>query len=116
MRPTNLCPPRARPRQRGVGLLGEQLFEPLFAFLGEQRAPSAATSPRLQRAALLKLLAHAAHRGHAKTEHLCNFASALALLVEVQNSPAHRNRDGRHSPYTATVTPLCKATSFMEML
>ncbi|MCI0353960.1 MAG: hypothetical protein L0099_02820, partial [Acidobacteria bacterium] len=52
----------------------------------------------LQRAALVKLLAHAAHRGHAKTEKLRNLASAFASLIELQNSPAQRDRDGRHSP------------------
>src|SRR5215469_8693669 len=57
--------------------------------------------PRLQRAPLPKLLAHAAHRSHTKTENLGNFASALASLVELQNPLADRDRDGRHSPTLA---------------
>src|SRR5215469_9751358 len=57
--------------------------------------------PRLQRAPLPKLLAHAAHRSHTKTENLGNFASALASLVELQNALADGDRDGRHSPTLA---------------
>ena len=84
--------------QRGVGLLREQFFEPLFPLRGEKRAASTAMGPRLERAALVKLLAHAAHRGHTKTKKLCDFASALTSLVELQNSLARRDRDGCHSP------------------
>src|SRR5208282_3325681 len=65
---------------------------------GEKRAASTAMGPRLERAALVKLLAHAAHRGHTKTKKLCDFASALTSLVELQNSLARRDRDGCHSP------------------
>src|SRR5208282_1370644 len=84
--------------QRGVGLLREQFFQPLFPLRGEKRAASTAMGPRLERAALVKLLAHAAHRGHTKTKKLCDFASALTSLVELQNSLARRDRDGCHSP------------------
>jgi hypothetical protein len=74
----------------------EQFREPPFPLVGQQAAASTAMSPRLQRAALSELLTHAAHRGHAKAEKLCNVASALVSLVELQNSPAKKNRDGRH--------------------
>ena len=57
--------------------------------------------PRLQRAPLPKLLAHAAHRSHTKTENMGNFARALASLVELQNALADGDRDGRHSPTLA---------------
>src|SRR6266699_1656406 len=55
-------------------------------------------SPRLERAALPKLLAHPAYRRHAKTEKLGNLASALASLVELENPPPHRDRNGSHGP------------------
>jgi hypothetical protein len=83
--------------QRHIGLLGEQFLKPALALLGEQRAAPAAMSPRLQRAALLKLLAHTAHRRHAKTKPLRDFACAFASLVELEDPPAYRNRHGRHA-------------------
>src|SRR6266566_9935918 len=55
-------------------------------------------SPRLERAALPKLLAHPAYRRHAKTEKFGNLASALASLVELENPPPHRDRNGSHGP------------------
>src|SRR6266704_5429730 len=55
-------------------------------------------SPRLERAALPKLLAHPAYRRHAKPEKLGNLASALASLVELENPPPHRDRNGSHGP------------------
>src|SRR6266851_5145184 len=55
-------------------------------------------SPRLERAALPKLLAHPAYRRHAKTEKLGNLASALASLVELENPLPHRDRNGSHGP------------------
>jgi hypothetical protein len=55
-------------------------------------------SPRLERAALLKLLAHPAYRRHAKTEKLGNLASAHASLVELENPLPHRDRNGSHGP------------------
>jgi hypothetical protein len=51
---------------------------------------------RLQRAALSELLAHPAHRGHAKTQELGDLTGAFAAFVELQNAPAHRQRYGSH--------------------
>jgi hypothetical protein len=53
--------------QRGVGSIGQQLVQPLFAFLGEERATPAQVRPGLQRTALPKLMAHPAYRSYAKT-------------------------------------------------
>ena len=72
--------------------------------------------PWLERTALPKLLAHAAYRGHAKTEELRNLASTLAPLIEMNNSLADRDRYGCHSPYSVTESYSCQATLFMEML
>ncbi len=47
---------------------------------------------RPQGAPLVKLLAHAAHRRHAKTTKLRDLASALAPLVQLQNVLAYRHR------------------------
>jgi hypothetical protein len=83
--------------QRGVGLIGQQLLQPLFAFLGQQRATPAQMRPRLQRTALPKLLAHPAYRRHAKTEKLGNLKSALASFIELKNPPAHGDGYGSHN-------------------
>src|SRR5271155_1075491 len=83
--------------QRGVGSIRQQLLQPLFALLGQQRATPAQMRLRLQRTALPKLLAHPAHRRHAKTEKLSNLASALAPFIELNNPLAHGDRYGSHS-------------------
>ena len=83
--------------QRGVGSIRQQLLQPLFAFLGQQRATPAPVRPWLQRTALPKLLAHAAYRRYAKTEKLGNLASALAPSIELNNPLTHGDRDGFHS-------------------
>ena len=83
-------------------------MQPLFTLLGKQCAAPTAMSPRLQRAALLKLLAHAAYCGHAKTKKLGNFARALASLVKLQNALAHRNRYGSHEHTVLHIFPFVK--------
>jgi len=83
-------------------------LQPLFTLLGKQCAAPTAMSPRLQRAALLKLLAHAAYCGHAKTKKLGNFARALASLVKLQNALAHRNRYGSHEHTVLHIFPFVK--------
>jgi hypothetical protein len=87
-------------------LIRQQLLQPLFAFLGQQRATPAQMRLRLQRTALPKLLAHPAYRRYAKTEKLGNLTSALASLIELKNPPTHGDRYGSHS-YT-----LCHTTAF----
>jgi hypothetical protein len=70
----------------------------------------------MQRAALPKLLAHASHRSHAKTEELGDLTTALASFVELENASTHGDRYGCHRPHSATQFHFRKATSFMEML
>src|ERR1035437_6802152 len=52
----------------------------------------------LQRAALAKLLAHAAHRRHAETGKLCDLSRVLALLVKFKNALPQGDRYGSHAP------------------
>ena len=85
---------RAQFGQRGVGLLGQQMLQPLFPLLAEQRLASTQVCLWLQRAPLPKLLAHAPHRRDAKTRKLRDLPSAFAQLVEFENSLADRNRYG----------------------
>src|SRR5229473_549388 len=92
--------------QRGVGLIGQQFLQSLFPFLGKQRATPTEMSPRLQRAALPKLLAYPTYRRHAKTEKLGNLASAFASFIELKNPPTHRDRYSSHG-YT-----LCHTIAF----
>src|SRR6516164_9493315 len=112
MRSTSLCPPRVRPRTRVIFVFAPLSSTKSSSCTGSwancscqwallSATASAAMRPRLQRAPLPKLLAHAAHRSHTKTENLGNFASALASLVELQNALADGDRDGRHSPTLA---------------
>jgi hypothetical protein len=77
-------------------LIGQQLLQPLFPFLGQESATPAQMRPRLQRTALPKLLAHPAYRRYAKTEKLSNLASALASIIELKNPPTHGDRYGSH--------------------
>src|SRR5208282_1739851 len=64
--------------------------------------------PGLERAALLELLAHPTHRRHAKAQKLRDLSSALALLIELQNALAHRNRYGSHEHTVPHTFPLVK--------
>src|ERR1019366_8179095 len=52
----------------------------------------------LQRAALAKLLAHAAHRRHAETGKLCDLSRVLALPVKFKNALPQGDRYGSHAP------------------
>src|SRR5713226_6501825 len=51
---------------------------------------------RLQRAALPELLAHPAHRRHAKPQKFRDLSSALVPFIELQNAPTHGKRYGSH--------------------
>ncbi len=55
----------------------------------------------LQRAALLKLLAHAPHRRHAEARKPRDLLRALALLVKFQNALAEGKGDRSHTPQLA---------------
>jgi len=82
--------------------------QPLFAFLGQERATPAQVRLGLQRTVLPKLLAHPAHRRYAKTEKLGNLASALAAFIELKNPPTHRDRYGSHGHI------LCHTIAFLR--
>jgi len=82
--------------RRGVGLIRQQVLQPLFAFLGQQRSTPASVRPRLQSTELPKLLAHPAYRRCAKTEKLGNHTRALASLIELKNPLTHGDRYGSH--------------------
>src|SRR5260370_31896599 len=51
---------------------------------------------RLQRAALPELLAHPAHRRHAKPQKFRDLSSDLVPCIELQNAPTHGKRYGSH--------------------
>src|SRR5580658_2611700 len=52
----------------------------------------------LQRAALAKPLAHAAHRRHTETGKLCDLSRVLALLIKFENALPQGDRYGSHAP------------------
>jgi hypothetical protein len=84
------------------------LLQPLFAFLGQERATPAQVRPWLQRTALPKLLAHPAYRRYAKTEKLGNLTSALAAFIKLQNPLTHGDGYGSHSHI------LCHTIGFLK--
>jgi hypothetical protein len=65
-------------------------------------------SLRLERAALPEPLAHPAHRSQAKPQQFRDLSRALALLIELQNALAHRNRHGSHEHTLLHAFPLVK--------
>src|ERR1035437_8885711 len=62
----------------------------------------------LQRAALAKLLAHAAYRRHAETGKLCDLSRVLALLVKFKNALPQGDRYGSHAPTLSQALVFCK--------
>src|SRR5271157_855964 len=99
---------RAQLRQGGIGLLGQELLQPLLALRAQQCLASTQMRLGFQGAALAKLLAHAAHRGHAEAGKLRDLAGALAAFVELQNALAQGNRDGSHEPTLPQANQFCK--------
>src|SRR5271166_2348800 len=83
--------------QGGIGLRRQQFAQSLFALLGEQGLAPTPIGPRLQRAALAKLLAHAAYRRHTEAAKLRDLLGALAPLVKFQNALAEGNRNSSHA-------------------
>src|SRR5208283_5838563 len=80
----------------------------MFALFGKQRLAPTAMRLGLQRAALAKLLAHAAHRRHAETGKLCDVSRVLALLVKFENALAQGNRYRLHAPTLPQAFTFCK--------
>jgi hypothetical protein len=72
-------------------LFGQELLQPALPFLGEQRLAATPMRPGFQRAALPKLLAHAAHCRHAETRKLRDLPRAPAAIVKFENPLAKWN-------------------------
>lgn len=91
-------------RQRGVGMFVQHGLQASLHCGGQQGF--AATLMRLwfQRSAPLEVLAHAAHRGHAITQHRGNLPGPMALAVEVNDSFTHGYRYRFH-PHTLLQSP-----------
>ena len=98
----------AQLRQGGVRLLGQQLAQSFLALFREQCFASTQMRLGLERAALPEPLAHPAYRRHAKPQEFRDLSSALALLIELQNALAHRNRYGSHEHTLPPTFPFVK--------
>jgi hypothetical protein len=91
--------------KRGVGLFEQQLAQAFLALGREQTFASAKMGLGLERAALSKVLPHAAHRGGAITQSQCDLAGASALFVKFENPFSNDDRYGFHAANLLCGTP-----------
>jgi hypothetical protein len=83
--------------ERGVGFFQQQLAQDFPALRREHAFASTEMGLGLERAALSKVLANAAHRGGAITQGQRDLAGAPALLVKFENLFSNDGRYGFHA-------------------
>ena len=85
-------------RQGGIGVFVQKRLQAGPPGLGQQGLATAKMSLGFQRAALLEVLAHAAHGGHAIAQTDGNLPGAFAQIIQVENALTHRDRNRFHGP------------------